>query len=362
MQSLHGGECEPLTSPVECLRAQPHTGRLVHVDIAGPLKPSAEGSYRYAMILVDNHARFKFLYPLHKRSDGPLALRKFSAEFNALASEHSDMPIQAVGQLRTDNAGEFTSREFEELLDQSSIKHVTSPPYVHQLNGVAERSIRSIFSLVRSYLAASSLPAEFWLHAAEMAVDVLNRTTGPTVKHGGRTSYEMVTGRRPRILHLMPFGCRAFAVKPREQYSKTTLDPRAWVGVNLGRSRSSPRAYKVWCPSTGRVVVTSDVYFMEHLFPMRPNGLQSDDEIEAVPTRSPDADGADGDNPSDGRMRVCLCAIAQPQHAGAVIVLGVLPSTGRAGGDAEKARRREVTTVDNDPRYSTLTSRYLSHR
>eukprot|EP00966_Prymnesium_polylepis_P038270 887653-Prymnesium_polylepis.1 len=51
----------------------------------------------------------------------------------------------------------------------------------------------------------------------------------------------------------MPFGCRAFAVKPREQYSKTDIDPRSWVGVNLGRSLSTPGAYRIYVPDTGRV-------------------------------------------------------------------------------------------------------------
>lgn len=66
-------------------------------------------------------------------------------------------------------------------------------------------------------------------------------------------------------------------------YSKTTLDPRAWVGVNLGRCSTTPNAFKIWCPSIGRVVITSDAYFMEHLYPQRPKGLQVDDEVSAVP-------------------------------------------------------------------------------
>eukprot|EP00966_Prymnesium_polylepis_P134394 3106110-Prymnesium_polylepis.1 len=50
-----------------------------------------------------------------------------------------------------------------------------------------------------------------------MAVDVLNRTSGPepTV-----TSYEMLTGVKPRVMNIMPFGCWAFAVKPREHSTR----------------------------------------------------------------------------------------------------------------------------------------------
>eukprot|EP00966_Prymnesium_polylepis_P117019 2704120-Prymnesium_polylepis.1 len=61
-------------------------------------------------------------------------------------------------------------------MDSESIEHTTSPPHVHQLNGVAERSIRSVAELARSYLVAGSIPVKFWPFAFDMAVDVLNRT------------------------------------------------------------------------------------------------------------------------------------------------------------------------------------------
>eukprot|EP00965_Chrysotila_dentata_P190360 6173840-Pleurochrysis_carterae.AAC.2 len=45
------------------------------------------------------------------------------------------------------------------------------------------------------------------------------------------------------------------------------MDARAWVGINLGRSVRSPRAYNIWVPSANRTFFTSDVYFDELLFP-----------------------------------------------------------------------------------------------
>eukprot|EP00965_Chrysotila_dentata_P079719 2629654-Pleurochrysis_carterae.AAC.1 len=57
------------------------------------------------------------------------------------------------------------------------------------------------------------------------AVDVLNRTTTPP--NTAQTSYELVTGDKPKVLGIMPFGCKAFAVKPRTALSKTRMEPRA---------------------------------------------------------------------------------------------------------------------------------------
>eukprot|EP00965_Chrysotila_dentata_P116830 3861440-Pleurochrysis_carterae.AAC.1 len=60
-------------------------------------------------------------------------------------------------------------------------------------------------------------------------------------------------------MSILPFGCCAFAVKPRPAFSKARTDLRAWVGMNLGRSWLSPGAYNVWVPSASKVVtITSD--------------------------------------------------------------------------------------------------------
>ena len=138
-------------------------------------------------------------------------MRKFVSRFNAHANTTSTLPVRLVGSLHTDNAGEFLSRKFSELLDENLINLTTCPPHVHQLNGVAERSILSIMALTRSYLTASNVGITHWTHAMEMAVDVLNRTSGPT-KLGSTTSptsYEMLTGTKPRVMSIMPFSAAA---------------------------------------------------------------------------------------------------------------------------------------------------------
>eukprot|EP00965_Chrysotila_dentata_P042869 1423431-Pleurochrysis_carterae.AAC.2 len=106
-------------------------------------------------------------------------IHKAQADFSALLNTRRDTPARCVGTILSDNAGEFTSREFTELLADNSIDATTLPPHVHALNGVAERAIRSIMELPRSNLTAASAPASFWDYAVEHAVDIVNRTSGP---------------------------------------------------------------------------------------------------------------------------------------------------------------------------------------
>eukprot|EP00965_Chrysotila_dentata_P132034 4365066-Pleurochrysis_carterae.AAC.1 len=88
-------------------------------------------------------------------------------------------------------------------------------------------------------------------------------------------------------MSILPFRCRAFAVKPRPAYSKSRMDSRAWIGMNLGRSWLSPGAYNVWVPSAGKVVTTSDVYFNESFYPWRP-----DSEAASAIAQRTDGDAA----------------------------------------------------------------------
>eukprot|EP00965_Chrysotila_dentata_P045699 1518123-Pleurochrysis_carterae.AAC.1 len=85
--------------------------------------------------------------------------------------------------------------------------------------------------LTRSSLVASGSPIAFWDYAVSHSVDILNRTSGPP--NTNASSYELLTSEKPRVMSILPFGCRAYAVKPRSSYSKTKMDSRAWVGINL---------------------------------------------------------------------------------------------------------------------------------
>eukprot|EP00965_Chrysotila_dentata_P059680 1979775-Pleurochrysis_carterae.AAC.1 len=80
--------------------------------------------------------------------------------------------------------------------------------------------------LTRSALVASRSPIAFWDFAVTHAVDILNRTGGPP--NTNASSFKLLTGEKPRIMSILPFGCRAYAVKPGSAYSKTRMESRAW--------------------------------------------------------------------------------------------------------------------------------------
>ena len=275
--------------PHTATRYQPsYAGRLIHADIAGEFSRTRVGQNKWVLVLVDDHTRFKFAFPIRNRSDAPAQLRKFVASFNLMArnAQHQGRLVRTIGSLLNDKAGEFISKDFRDFLAGNLVQQTTSPAEVHSLNGVAERAIRSIMEQSRSMMVASNAPLGFWDFAVLQAVDILNRTTCPP--NSEHSCYEMLSGERPRILSILPFGCRMYAARAKQGNHKSTHYPRAYEGINLGRSIESQGAYCVWVPNENKVVTTSEVYHDETLMPWRP--------VESQRIADPAPIPADGDS------------------------------------------------------------------
>ena len=283
----------------------------------------------YALILTDDHSRFKFVLPLTRKSDAPALMRKFVADFNRRTGQIAGQPTRRIGQFHSDNAGEFVSHEFQEFLDSSLISQSTSPPHVHDLNGVAERAIRSCMEHVRSDIAASHCPISYWDYALEHAADILNRTTSPP---GGSVScYEALTGDRPKIMHIQPFGCQAWVVKPPHAISKRNLAAKAWTGMHLGCSQLSTNGYNVWLPTAGRVATSSDVYFADSVFPWRPAG----DRVVGEITPSPPPESTPHQPPGVPDTGAIDDATVPPPKPSDTVAAAFSNATGRQGASSQ---------------------------
>ena len=59
--------------------------------------------------------------------------------------------------LRTDNGGEFCSKEFEEFCKKCGIARQKTTPYIRQKNGVAERMNKMLMERERGMLSGAKL-------------------------------------------------------------------------------------------------------------------------------------------------------------------------------------------------------------
>ena len=74
--------------------------------------------------------------------------RKFK-EFKALIENHSERRVKTP---RTNNGGEYTSKEFESFCKEARIKRQLTTPYNPQENGVVERKNMTIMEVVKTMI------------------------------------------------------------------------------------------------------------------------------------------------------------------------------------------------------------------
>ena len=226
---------------------------LVHYDLAGPVDPIAKGDYRYALNFIHDYSGLMMVYFLKKKSDTVEATKKFFADVAPLGRVKSiveSTPISSVKCVRSDNGGEFTSKEFRDLLLSHNVKHEKSAPYSPHQNGTAERAWRSIFEMARCLLVMSELPKFMWTYAVMASTYIRNRCYNPRLE---KTPMEAFSGRKPNISHMHVFGsvCYALVQSPKK------LDARAQEGVFVGYDRGSP-AYLVYFPENQEVTQSNN--------------------------------------------------------------------------------------------------------
>ena len=116
---------------------------------------------------------------------------------------------QRIGTLRTDNGGEFVSKEFDAYLASKGIRHELTIAHTPQQNGVAERMNRTLLESSRAMLCHAGLPNHHWAEAVGTAAYLRNRA----IKEA-KTPYEKWYGTKPYVGHLKVFGCVVYAHLP----------------------------------------------------------------------------------------------------------------------------------------------------
>jgi hypothetical protein len=101
-------------------------------------------------------------------------------------------------------------------------------------------------------------PNRFWAEAINTACYSINRLYLHQILK--KTSYELLTGKKPNVSYFRVFGRKCFILVKRGRKSK--FAPKAAEGFLLGYD-SNTRAYIVFNKSTGLVEVSCDVVFDE---------------------------------------------------------------------------------------------------
>ncbi|XP_074353045.1 uncharacterized protein LOC141692213 [Apium graveolens] len=224
---------------------------LVHSDICGPITPGSFSGKRYFITFIDDFSHRTWVYFLNKKSE---AFELFK-RFKVMVEKMSGCQIKA---LRSDNGGEFTSKQFNSFCEEHGIRRFLTTPYSPQQNGIVERKNRTIMDMVRSMLKNKEMPKEFWAEAVQCAVYIQNRSIHSML--GNKTPQEMWNERKPTAKHMKVFGSIAYMHVPDQKRSK--LEDKSKKLVCIGYNKKT-KGYKLFDPDQKKVVVSRDVLINE---------------------------------------------------------------------------------------------------
>ena len=83
---------------------------------------------------------------------------------------------RSVKYLRSDNGGEYTSREFQDYCEECGIRRYLSVKGTPQQNGVAKRMNRTHLKKARCMRLQAGLPKAFWVDTVDAASYLINRS------------------------------------------------------------------------------------------------------------------------------------------------------------------------------------------
>jgi hypothetical protein len=112
--------------------------------------------------------------------------------------------------------------------------------------------------MARTMLDEYKTPVQFWVEVINTACYSINRLYLHRILK--KTSYELLTGKKPNVSYFRVFGSKCFILVKRGRKSK--FAPKAVEGFLLGYD-SNTRAYRVFNKSTGLVEVSCDIVFDE---------------------------------------------------------------------------------------------------
>ena len=207
------------------------------------------------MVLIDASARWSHVCLLSTRN---VAFAKLLAQIIRIRAHFSDYPIKSI---RLDNAGEFTSKAFDEYCQVSGIDIEHPVPHVHTQNGLAESLIKRLQIIARTLLMRSKLPVSVWGHAILHAAALIR--IRPTA-YNQYSPLQLVFGHPPNISYLRIFGCVVYV--PIIPTHRTKMGPQRRLGIYVGFD--SPSIIRYLEPLTGDLFTArfADCQFDEPIF------------------------------------------------------------------------------------------------
>ncbi|KRX34591.1 Retrovirus-related Pol polyprotein from transposon TNT 1-94 [Trichinella murrelli] len=207
-------------------RARP-PGKLIHVDLCGPMHVTYLGGSKYFLIFKDDFSRYRRDFFLKRKDDVAQCLETFLDESRTAGN--------TVECILSDGGLEFNNAHVKDILQRRRVAMRTAMPYTPEHNRVAERENRILVETGRSMLHSKDFP---------FSLQISNRT--------------VVQTRTVSIDHFHGFGTEFFVHVPKQLQRK--WEKKSVAGRLMGYCDEKD-GYRIWLPDINQIVASRGVLF-----------------------------------------------------------------------------------------------------
>ena len=229
-------------------------GIIVSTDYIGPFATGV-GDVTGAYVFVDNYSRHPLAYTVKHKSDFLACFKQYLIDSGLRIND----AIQGPQILQSDTSSDIFSHESKQFCINHGIRQRCSPPYTQAQNGLVERQIRTIKSMMRTLLLDSNLPNKFWPYA--LAHSCLLLALLPN-SNTNKSPFELQYGTAPNLnlATMAPFGERCIIPNHADNNKSDLTHSPNTQGYYLGYSRRSKSMF-VWLCQSKRVRESNNVAF-----------------------------------------------------------------------------------------------------
>lgn len=229
-------------------------GIIVSTDYIGPFETGV-GDVTGAYIFVDNYSRHPMAYTVKHKSEILRCFKQYLIDSGLRINDS----VQGPQILQSDTSSDIFSQECKQFCIDHGIRQRCSPPYTQAQNGLVERHIKTIKSMVRTLLLDSNLPNKFWPYALAHSCLLLALLPNNTTN---KSPFELQYGIPPNLnlAKIAPFGERCIIPNHANNNKSDFTQPPNIEGYYLGYSHRSKSMF-VWICHSKRVRESNNVSF-----------------------------------------------------------------------------------------------------
>ena len=165
---------------------------LIHTDLNGHRTTGCGGENIFLSFIYD-YSKCSKVYCIKSKSETASCFKEY---VNLVQNKFN----KRVKKLNCDNGKEYLNKEIYQFINEKGIELLSCPPYVYQLNGVAERFNRSSMDIGICLLREAKIPLTYWPEIVKTVFYLKNRTIANSNEN--KTPFETFFGNKPNVENL----------------------------------------------------------------------------------------------------------------------------------------------------------------